>query len=85
MSFSRLREPEGTIFPGRQEGGTWVQGQGRLQVTGVGSLGKGQDFPCKIHSNRPRGNLIPGRERELLGHQRGPQRGPQLQGGREER
>lgn len=50
--------------------GIWVQDQGWLQVTGAGALGRGRDFPCKIHSNRG-GNLIPGRGLELLRAPRG--------------
>lgn len=75
LSLPRLREKVGIVFPGRQEGGTWVQDERWLQVTGVGSLGKGKDFPCKMHSNRPRENLIPGREWELQGPYRGPTAG----------
>lgn len=78
LSFSRLREREGIVLSVRQEGGAWVQDQRWLQVTGVGSLGKGKDFTCKMHSSRPSKNLIPGREWEL----QGPQRGPGLAGGR---
>lgn len=48
-------------------------------MTGAGALERGRDFPCKIYSNRQRGNLISGRESELQGHQRGPQRSPSLE------
>lgn len=56
--------------------GIWVQDQGWLQVTGAGALGRGRDFPCKIHSNRWR-EPDP---REGIGTAKGPQRGPQLKG-----
>ena len=70
---------------GGPEGGTWVQEQGWLQVTGAGALGRDRDFPCKMHSNRQRGNLIPGRESEEQETPEGPPEGSKAGGMREER
>lgn len=41
-----------------------------------GLLGRVRDFPCKIHSNRQRGNLILGRELEQQETPEGPPEGP---------
>ena len=56
-------------------------GTGWLQVTGAGALGRDKDFPCKMHSNRQRGNLIPGRDSsEEQETPEGPTDGPRLEG-----
>ena len=55
-------------------------GMGWLQVTGAGALGRDKDFPCKMHSNRQRGNLILGRDSsEEQETPEGPTDGPGLE------
>lgn len=71
------------VFPDSAEGFSKVdkreelgQETGWLQVTGAGALGRDKDFPCKMHSNRQRGNLIPGSG--LIGRAGDTRRGPQM-------
>ena len=54
--------------------GLGCKGRCRCQVQGL--LGRVRDFPCKIHSNRQRGNLILGRELEQQETPEGRPEGP---------